>query len=319
MPNEELRFISKGSSIEMNGAWRNRIRVKAGGIDMRTPEEMIDLILSIAKEDDRIRAVTMGGSRANKDCPADVYQDFDIAFFVNDVAPFWDNTEWIEEKFGRPSLLQKPESMGLIPPDNDGSYVYLMIFPDGNRIDLNVTPEKYRDDGEPMLLLLDKDGTFPEIQVAEDYWYIKRPNQKLFADCCNEFHWCLNNVAKGIARDELSYAMEMLNHHVRDMLILMLEWYIGANYDFQVSAGKHGKYFKKYLPENIYERFKATYSNADYDNMWKAAFDTLYLFGDVARIVAAKLQFTYDESEEKGIDDYMKLVKGDLLKYESGQ
>lgn len=286
---------------------------------MRTPEEMIDLILSIAKADDRIRAVTMGGSRANKDCPADVYQDFDIAFFVNDVAPFWDNMEWIEEKFGRPSLLQKPESMELIPPDNDGSYVYLMIFPDGNRIDLNVTPEKYRDDGEPMLLLLDKDGTYPKIQVAEDYWYIKRPTQKLFADCCNEFHWCLNNVAKGIARDELSYAMDMQNHYVRDTLILMLEWYIGANYDFKVSAGKHGKYLKKYLPENIYERFKATYSNADYDNMWKAAFDTLYLFGDVARIVAAKLQFTYDESEEKGIDDYMTQVKGDLLKYESGQ
>ncbi len=56
---------------------------------------------------------------------------------------------------------------------------------------------------------------------------------------------------------------------------------------------------KKYLPENIYGRFKATYSNADYGNMWKAAFDMLYLFGDVARIVAAKLEFTYDESEKR--------------------
>lgn len=36
--------------------------------------------------------------------------------------------------------------------------------------------------------------------------------------------------------------------------------------------------------------FKATYSDADYGNMWKAAFDMLYLFGDVARIVAAKLE-----------------------------
>ena len=50
--------------------------------------------------------------------------------------------------------------------------------------------------------------------------------------------------------------------------------------------------------------------------MWKAAFNTLYLFGDVARIVAVKLGFTYDELEEKGIDDYMKLVKSDLLKYD---
>lgn len=190
---------------------------------MRTPEQMIDLVLGIAKEDERIRAVTMGGSRANKDCPADVYQDFDIAFFANDVEPFWDNMEWIEERFGTPSLIQKPESMELIPPYNDGNYCYLMIFPDGNRIDLNITSEKYRDDGEPMLLLLDKDGTFPNIQISEDYWYIKRPTQKIFADCCNNFHWCLNNVAKGIARDELSYAMEMQNHYVRDMLILMLE------------------------------------------------------------------------------------------------
>lgn len=276
---------------------------------MRTPEEMLDLILSIAKEDERIRAVTMGGSRANRDCPADVYQDFDIAFFVNDVTPFWDNMEWIEEKFGMPSLLQKPESMELIPPDNDGAYIYLMIFPDGNRIDLNITNGKYIDDGEPMLLLLDKDGTFPDIQIAEDYWYIKRPTAKAFADCCCEFHWCLNNVAKGIARDELSYAMEMLNHYVRDMLILMLKWYVGADNAFKVSAGKSGKYFKKYLPENIYERFKATYSDADYDNMWRAAFAMLTLFGDAARTVAAKLDFTYDELEEKGIEDYMKRVK----------
>ena len=83
---------------------------------MRTPEEMIDLVLSIAKEDERIRAVTMGGSRANADCPVDVYQDFDIAFYVDDVTPFWDNVEWIKEKFGMPSLMHKPESMELIPP-----------------------------------------------------------------------------------------------------------------------------------------------------------------------------------------------------------
>lgn len=137
----------------------------------------------------------------------------------------------------------------------------------------------------------------------------------IFSDCCSDFHWCLNNVAKGIARDELSYAMEMQNHYVRDMLILMLEWYVGVNHDFKVSSGKNGKYFRKYLPEDIYERFRATYSNADYENMWKAVFDMLYLFGDVARLVAAKLGYIYDELEEKGIDDYMKQVKGGLLKY----
>lgn len=282
---------------------------------MRTPEEMFDLILSVAKEDERIRAVTMAGSRANKDCPVDVYQDFDIAFFVKDVAPFWDNEEWIAEKFGKPSLLQKPESMELIPPDNDGNYMYLMIFPDGNRIDLQFTSWPYDDDGEPMILLLDKDGTFPKIQIAEDHWYVKRPTAKQFADCCNEFHWCLNNVAKGIAREEVAYVMMMLGF-VREMLIMMLEWYAGMNHDFKISTGKCGKYFKKYLPETIYERFKDTYPNAETDSMWKATFEMLYLFGDVAREVAAKLEFTYDDLEEQGIENYMKQVKGGELKYE---
>jgi len=281
---------------------------------MRTPEEMFDLILSVAKEDERIRAVTMGGSRANKDCPVDIYQDFDIVFFVKDVAPFWDNEEWIEEKFGKPSLLQKPESMELIPPDNDGNYMYLMIFPDGNRIDLQFTSWPYEDDGEPMILLLDKDGTFPKIQIAEDFWYIKRPTAKYFADCCNEAHWCLNNVAKGIVREEASYVMMMMGI-VRDMLIRMLEWYAGMNHDFRISTGKCGKYFKKYLPEDIYERFLKTYPTADTEAMWEAAFETLYLFGDVAREVAAKLEFTYNATEEKGIEDYMKQVRNGELKY----
>lgn len=280
---------------------------------MRTPEEMLTLILRIAGEDERIRAVTMSGSRSNRDCPADIYQDFDICFFVRDVAPFWDNMAWIEEKFGRPSLLQKPEDGDLIPPDGDGNYVYLMIFPDGNRIDLIITASEYHDDGEPMLLLLDKDGTFPKVQAAPDHWYIRRPTAKQFAGCCNEFHWCLNNVAKGIARDELSYAMEQMNHYVRDMLILMLEWYAGVHHDFQISAGKSGKYFKKYLPASVYEQFRATYSDADYGHMWRAAFEMLSLFGDTARTVAAELGYAYDESEEKGIADYMKLVRDGLL------
>ena len=275
---------------------------------MRTTKEMTELILNIAKEDDKIRAVTLSGSRANKECPEDRYQDFDIIYFVKDVAPFWDNEQWIIEKFGKPILMQKPESVELIPPDRDGNYVYLMIFPDGNRIDLTISAKPYSDNGEPTILLLDKDGTFPEITTTSARFHETCPTAKLFADCCNEFHWCLNNVAKGIAREELSYAMTAMNH-VRDMLILMLRWYAGAEHDFQISVGKCGKYFKNYLPGELYERFCRTYTEADYESMWEAAFTMLELFGDVARMVADKLNFVYDEEEEKGIEKYIKLCK----------
>ncbi len=141
----------------------------------RTAQEILDLILQVAREDENIRSVLMVGSRANPDCAPDAYQDFDVCYFVRRVKPdYWDNMAWIEEKFGRPALVQRPESMELIPPDNDGSYIYLMIFPDGNRIDLQVTEDPYVDDGEPAVLLLDKDGDFPEIAVKPDFWHVKK-------------------------------------------------------------------------------------------------------------------------------------------------
>jgi len=279
---------------------------------MRTPEEILKLVLNIANEDDNIRAVLMTGSRANPDCPVDIYQDFDIVYFVKDIKPYWDNDAWIEDKFCKPAFMQKPESMSLIPPDNNGNYAYLMMFPDGNRIDLQITKELYVDDGEPAILLLDKDGTFPKINVAKDYWYIEKPNQKFFSDCCNEFHWCLNNVAKGIAREELSYAMEQFQN-VRDMLMKMLEWHIGVNNNFAVSAGKSGKYFKKFLSEDVYLRFTKTYSDTDYEHMWEAAFEMLYLFDDVAKVVADKLEFAFNVSEAQGIESYMKRVRNKEL------
>ncbi|MCH5340861.1 MAG: aminoglycoside 6-adenylyltransferase [Acetatifactor sp.] len=282
---------------------------------MRTPDEIIELVLNIARNDENIRAVMMTGSRANPDCPVDIYQDFDMVYFVRDVSAYWDNMQWIEEQFGKPSLVQKPESMELMPPDGDGNYAYLMIFPDGNRIDLQITRYSYYDDGEPSIILLDKDNGLPELAIKKDFWYVRKPNQKIFSDCCNEFHWCLNNVAKGIAREELSYAMEQLNHYVRDMLIQMLSWCVGVQHNFSVSVGKNGKYFKKFLPPQIYERFTKTYSDAAYEHIWAAAFEMLYLFGDVARDVAEQLGFLYDEDEEKGIENYMKKVKNNLLKY----
>lgn len=285
------------------------------GMCMRTPDEIIELVLNIARNDENIRAVMITGSRANPDCPVDIYQDFDMVYFVRDVSAYWDNMQWIEEKFGKPSLVQKPESMRLIPPDGDGNYAYLMIFPDGNRIDLQITRYSYDDDGEPSIILLDKDNALPELAVKKDFWYERRPDQKIFSDCCSEFHWCLNNVAKGIAREELSYAMEQLNHYVRDMLIKMLSWYVGTKHNFSVSVGKNGKYFKKFLPSEIYVRFTTTYSDASYEHIWAAAFEMLYLFGDVARDVAEQLGFLYDEEEEKGIENYMKQVKNNVLKY----
>lgn len=42
---------------------------------MRTEKEMLDLILSVAKADEHVRAVYMNGSRTNPNVAKDIYQD----------------------------------------------------------------------------------------------------------------------------------------------------------------------------------------------------------------------------------------------------
>jgi len=281
---------------------------------MRTEQEMMELILNLAQSDERIRAVSMEGSRANPAAPKDIYQDYDISYYVADTAPFYNNPKWAHENFGKPLIMQMPET--LRDADNDGSFFYLMLFPDGNRIDLNFTSGRYIDDGEPSITLLDKDngnGFRPEMPTHDDtIWHIKPPSELFYYSCFSNFWWCLNNVAKGIARDELPYVMNMLNY-VRNNLNEMIEWYVGANYGFNLSTGKDGKYFKKYLPRELYLQYTATFSSSAYDDIWAAIFIMCDLFRTVALSVAVHFSFEYRQGEEDGIREYLRMVKDNTL------
>ena len=63
------------------------------------------------------------------------------------------------------------------------------------------------------------------VPASNDSMYnVAKPTAEQFAGCCNEFYWCMNNVAKGIARRQLPYAMWMYNSVVHPMLIKLLSY-----------------------------------------------------------------------------------------------
>lgn len=275
------------------------------GLQMRSKEEMLQLITNVAAEDDRIKAAVLSGSRTDPDAFTDIFQDFDVVYYVDDVAPFYNNMAWIEKKFGCPAVFQLPECVNLqgLEPDGDGHFTYLMIFDDHNRIDLSIDYRPYIDNGEPAQILLDKCGYLPKLHPDPKYWHVKRPNEKQFHDCCNEFWWCLNNVGKGLARNELPYAMKMFNCYVRDMLDMMTGWYIGTITDFSVSSGKLGKYFSRHLPDELYREYLSTYSDAEHFRA--AVYRACALFSKLANAVAASLGFEYNQREEDNMLNYL--------------
>lgn len=283
---------------------------------MRSEKEMFDLILGVAKNDERVRSVYMNGSRTNPNVPKDIYQDYDIVYVVTETKSFLDNKNWISV-FGDIAIVQEPDNNDFewgINADFTQSYGWLMLFQDGNRIDLHIQIkeamlEEYKSD-KLTVPLLDKDNCLPEIPPPSDeqYW-AKSPTEVQYRGCCNEFWWYLNNVAKGIARDQLPYAMWMYNVIVRDMLVKMIDWHIGINTDFSVSVGMSGKYYKKYLPSDLYDMYTKTYSDSNYDNFWTAIFKACELFRTIAPPVAAYFGYTYNQSDDINMTEYLNKVK----------
>ncbi|MES5894625.1 aminoglycoside 6-adenylyltransferase [Bacillus cereus group sp. RP43] len=280
---------------------------------MRTEKEMLDLIINTAKEDERIRAVIMNGSRVNPNVKKDCFQDYDIIYVVKDIQSFTCNHSWIH-RFGEIMIVQMPEEMSLVPADEDGKFPYLMQFMDGNRIDLMLVPvdliNKFIGQDSLSKLLLDKDNCIGEFPPASDKDYlIKKPTEKEFLDCCNEFWWCSTNVGKGLWREELSYAKGMLEGPMRDMLVVMLEWYIGMKTEFTVNAGKFGKYFEQYLEKDTWEQFKRTFSNAEYENIWESFFVMGDLFREVANEIANTYEYQYPQDDDNKVTSYLKHVR----------
>lgn len=280
---------------------------------MRSEQQMLDLILATARDDERIRAVIMNGSRANPNAPRDPFQDFDIVYLVTDVEPFKYNLEWIK-RFGEMMILQMPDDMQDPPPANLGYFAYLMQFMDGNRIDLGVYPlsqiPKVREDSLA-ILLMDKDGLFEPFPPPSENGYLpKPPAAKAFADCCNEFWWVSPYVAKGLWRQEILYAKCMHDEVVRNaQLMNMLKWHIGVRTGFGINPGKLGKYFEKYLEPELWELLLKTYSDASYENTWDALFATCALFRKTAVPLAEHFGFEYPFDDDRRVTAYLEHIR----------
>lgn len=273
---------------------------------MRTESEMLNLIIQTAYDDPRIRAAYLEGSRVNPNAFKDIFQDYDVVYIVNETRSFIEDKSWVD-RFGERLFMQYPEDT-LYSNDNvEESYGWLMQFKDGNRLDLHVTLyDKAKSQLELFKVLVDKEGLFTmKEQMNDEIYWIKKPTEAEFLCTCNEFWWCLDNVAKGLWRDELPYVLDMLDFNIRPMLKRLLEWKIGINHDFSISAGKSCKYMKTLLPE-YYQRFLNTYTTAEKEAIWQAVFDMCELFDEAAQWIAKQLMFSYDFVETQNCMKYLK-------------
>ena len=279
---------------------------------IRTEKEMFDLILGFARKDDRVRIVAMNGSRANPNVQPDKYQDFDIVYLVTEMGSFLSDDAWLDT-FGDRIIMQKPDTMQSDPPISLSSFAYLMLFEDGNRIDLTLISleklETYFESDRMCVLLLDKDGLVRNLPPStdQDYW-LKPPSCKTFDDCCNEFWWLSTYVAKALARKQLPYANAHLNL-MRDELMRMLSWKLGFEKGFNFSIGKDYKYLQKHILESDWAQLLRTWRMDGPDQTRDSLITCLNLFHRITAEMAPKFSFLvpdYDQAIRKYVISILK-------------
>ena len=178
-------------------------------------------------------AAYLKGSRTNPNVSKDIYQDYDIMYVVKATESFRKDLSWMDI-FGKVILKQEQDNdfgygdrFGL-RSHYEETYSWLLLFEDGNRLDIGVeTVEAMRKGSHRnklFLPLLDKADCLPKLPPPTDEdFHVKKPAERKFHGCCNEFFWSLCDVAKGILRDELPFAMTTYYTQAHHMMEVMLE------------------------------------------------------------------------------------------------
>lgn len=258
------------------------------GIKMRTETEMLDVILQTAKTL-QVEAVALSGSRTDTKAPKDEFQDYDVVYVVDDLDNLTSDLSWLDW-FGK-RLIEQYNVLGQ-------RRLYLMLFEDGNRIDLTLCPkdhiQEWVDSEADYTVLQDKKGLFvPYFPSPQRYW-TSLASQTDFEKACNEFWWVSAYVVKGICRKQAIYATDHLYGICQQELLKVLAWQVVSDRG-KVDIGKNYKYLFNYLPAEKEKQFSNLLDFSSLEKITQTLFATMKLFHQEAQSLANKMSFDYDK------------------------
>ena len=263
----------------------------------RSQEQMLRLISQTAKTL-QVEAVAMSGSRTDTKAPKDEFQDYDVVYVVDDLDNLTSDLAWLDQ-FGT-RIIEQHNVLG-------NRRLYLMLFEDGNRIDLTLCPTEYIqewvDSEAGFTILEDPNGLFePYFPNLERHW-ITPATEVDFEKSCNEFWWVSAYVVKGICRKQVIYATDHLYGICQQELLKVLAWQVASDRG-KVDIGKNYKYLFQYLPTEKEKEFSALLDFSSVEKLTQSLFATMDLFHQEAQSLAQKMGFIYDKEVAEKMIQY---------------
>ena len=262
----------------------------------RSQEQMLRLISQTAKSL-QVDAVALSGSRTNQKIQTDEFQDYDVVYVVDDLDNLTRDLSWLTQ-FGK-RIIEQEVTLG-------HRRLYLMLFEDGNRIDLTLCPkdqiQEWLENEADFTVLEDPKALFESYYPRPERFWIHPASEMDFKKTCNEFWWVSAYVVKGICRKQVIYATDHLYGICQQELLKVLAWQVASDRG-KVDIGKNYKYLFNYLPAEKKKEFSNLLDFSNLDKIIQSLLATMQIFHQEAQSLSQKMGFEYDrEVAEKMIE-----------------
>ena len=265
----------------------------------RNQEQMLRLILQVP-ENIQVEAVAMSGSRTDTKALKDEFQDYDVVYVVDDLDNLTRDLSWLD-RFGK-RIIEQEVTLG-------HRRLYLMLFEDGNRIDLTLCPKEdineWVDSEACFTVLVDDKGLFESYSPSPQRFWIHPASETDFKKACNEFWWVSAYVVKGIYRKQVIYTTDHLYGICQQEFLKILAWQVASDRRV-VDIGKNYKYLFNYLPTEKEKEFSNLLDFSSIDKITQSLFATMELFHQEAQFLAYKMGFDYDMEVAEKMIEYAK-------------
>lgn len=263
----------------------------------RSEAQMLRLISQTA-ETLQVEAVAMSGSRTDTKAPKDEFQDYDVVYVVDDLDNLTSDLSWLDP-FGK-RIIEQHNVLG-------NRRLYLMLFEDGNRIDLTLCPkdhiQEWVESEADFTVLEDPKGLFDSYTTGPERYWTSPASPTDFEKACNEFWWVSAYVVKGICRNQIIYATDHLYGICQQELLKVLAWQVASDKG-TVDVGKNYKYLFNYLPPEKEKGFSALLDFSSKEKITQSLFATMQLFHQEAQSLAHKMGFDYKKDVAEKMIEY---------------
>jgi len=280
-------------------------------------EILLDQIIHWVNRTEEIRVMLLTSSMASEIALPDEFSDLDIELVVSNDKEFLKSDNWLGN-FGKviakisdnEDSFEGKYAMRMVLYDNDVKvdfkvYSIHAFKLEVNRIELPVDWDiGYK-------FLVDKDELTKALKTPTyNSTVIKKPDPIEFSKLLNDIWWDMTYVAKCLKRDEIFYAKFMSENIMRSQyLVPLIEWYISSQNDWKVGTNKHGRFFKKYISEDLWKIITATFSGSDIEENWVALFAYADITHKLGTALAESLNYQYPNDLETNIRNYIISIK----------